>query len=325
MILSLLVEKMIELQKHLDSITELSLNEPISWVYLNTSEPKYLVFENESDHPKYVVQYGETSSITQAYQHLSQIAPLLPQTVPSPIACIRLENQNCVLVQTGMPGVPWFTIRNCYQTFSQWNNFIEKMAVSLREFHSAISTDDKLHKEVVLAEKLEQIAQLYKNQNNVILPSNFDLIIEQQTALLEDIGPITCHFQHGDFCINNLLVSSNRIAVIDFEHFGVNVIPYHDEFLLTSSVIDFTPEFPKLTASGIWEKVINGCKYKRVIQDFQISALFLHYILWWKIESDKNPRRKDRSSVYEALLQKFCLEEEYNRGWRPNLYFSKVS
>ncbi len=42
-------------------------------------------------------------------------------------------------------------------------------------------------------------------------------------------------WQHGDFSLNNLMVSPDSMAVIDFEEFGLTRMPLHDAFGLAFS------------------------------------------------------------------------------------------
>ena len=60
--------------------------------------------------------------------------------------------------------------------------------------------------------------------------------IRTWSQTLDAVGPMRSCWQHGDFSLNNLLVSETAVSVIDFDEFGGTLVPLHDAFGLALSV-----------------------------------------------------------------------------------------
>jgi hypothetical protein len=88
--------------------------------------------------------------------------------------------------------------------------------------------------------------------------------IEQQAGALDSLGEIVSQYQHGDFCLNNLLLSDSSAAIIDFDEFGRTSMPLHDEIGLALSIADLSP-YPEVS---------------RMPKHEQLPGLYLHHLLW---------------------------------------------
>src|SRR3954462_2356117 len=70
---------------------------------------------------------------------------------------------------------------------------------------------------------------------DVRFSENTSASIARWAEALEALAGLPCFWQHGDFCLNNVLVSPARLSIIDFEEFGGPSMPLHDEIGLALS------------------------------------------------------------------------------------------
>src|SRR5207237_1152587 len=94
---------------------------------------------------------------------------------------------------------------------------------------------------------------------------------------LEGLGEVPGFWQHGDFCLNNLLVSPSALAIIDFDEFGYTLMPLHDQIGLALSLHDLAPR-------GVLPLPLDGeitsSPGAGPVERSHLPGLFLHHLLW---------------------------------------------
>src|SRR5204863_8352312 len=105
-------------------------------------------------------------------------------------------------------------------------------------------------------------------------------LVMRRAERLDDCGALDSHWQHGDFSLNNLLVSPESVGIIDFDEFGETSMPLHDEFGLALSV--------RLSQEGACDLPWSSCLAVSVgyaaerggYDELTVEGLLLHHLLW---------------------------------------------
>ena len=293
----------------------------LSWILLNTPDPKYLLFSGDPDCPEFVVQISPSKSLLPVYENQRMLWELLPDSIPEPLQFSEIGKERAVMVQAGAPGLPWFTLRSQLREMRAWRHVIPRMINALNKFHSSVAGVSSWSSKRRPATMLADVAQKVINRIQNKLPTNINGVIDQQIKLLEEVGDFDCHYQHGDFCLNNSLVTDENVMIIDFEHFGVVSMPYHDEFRLMSSLLHFCPEISKSVCDELWQQIHTSCEYRKYFGERHVAGLFLHSLLFWISWTTDRPRRAERHRYNLRLLDTFCANESTDTRWRPGIYF----
>ena len=136
--------------------------------------------------------------------------------------------------------------------------------------------------------------------------------VQQQVKLLskqlDSMGAIEVHCQHGDFCLNNLLVESDQLHIINFEDFGITSMPLHDEIALALSMFSNAPANVSTTLQHEIYCCIEKTQYRSIL-----PGLFMHHLLLRLGQWSQGSRRRHYRSWLMSLLQDFAQA--------PNSYF----
>jgi hypothetical protein len=305
---------------HLQSLLEKELNRsfsfPLSFVCINTAEPKYLVFEEDFSCPIYVMQIGEASKLGKIDCMLRRLWELLPDSVPEPILFrIVSGSQQALFIQSGLVGYPWFTLRSRIKSNQQFRTLVQRSTKALQKFQRGVINEPRWHTKINLSTELKKIGQSYKKLNRSDLPLNFDTKLQLEILNLKELPDVECYPQHGDFCLNNLIFDREIVSLVDFEYFGRVYMPYMDEFLLFASLVDFVPNPQVTDLDEIWKAVSENSYYKSKISGSHLSGIYMFFLMWWYIETNENERRKKRGDLYRQLLEKHCLYLDTVSSW----------
>jgi len=87
-------------------------------------------------------------------------------------------------------------------------------------------------------------------------------------------------WQHGDFSLNNLLVTGDTVSIIDFEEFGATQVPLHDAFGLALSVPLSQEERCPLTVQDCIVECVRPALKDESVEPALTAPLFMHHLLW---------------------------------------------
>ena len=200
-----------------------------------TTRPKFLVFNRQSEHPVCVVEFGPRERLVRVDGILSQLHPRFPTGVARPIVCRSWHNGTYVQIQEGLGGMPWFRLSDGLATAANWKAMLDRAVAAMLSLHAATRDVPAWSDSVLAGAELRRQAALC-NRDAQLLSGP---VLERTRAWSEELdaaGPMASCWQHGDFSLNNLLVSDAAVAVIDFDEFGGTVVPLHDAFGLALSV-----------------------------------------------------------------------------------------
>ena len=256
-----------------------------------TTRPKYLVFDESSEQPACVVEFGETERLSAVEKVLAELSPRLPQTVPASLRCAHWQAGTSVHVQQGLPGTPWFRISDDLDSPSKWLALLERASVTVASLHAAVRAVPAWSGLVYPGMELRRQAMLSRFRG-VTLSSQVLTRVEEWAAEADRGGPLDSCSQHGDFSLNNLLVSRQSIAIIDFDEFGRTRMPLHDVFGLALSMRLSQGDRCPLTT----RECISRCvAWTLGVHDAPVSALpalLLHHLLWRINQCDGLQRRE---------------------------------
>jgi aminoglycoside phosphotransferase (APT) family kinase protein len=112
---------------------------------------------------------------------------------------------------------------------------------------------------------------------------------------------MTAVAQHGDFSLNNLMVASDGMAVIDFEEFALTWMPLHDAIGLGLSFSMSQDGRCPISVRDCVERCIGGPRAVAAFDPGVLRALLLHHLLWRINQSHGVPARARLRTVLIAL------------------------
>lgn len=270
----------------------------VSVAYIRTSHPKFLIFEADSEKPTCVVEFGPESELRRVHDTLVQLHHRLPNAIPRSLVCAAWRKGVHVHIQEGLPGVPWFRVADHCQSRHDWNELIRRAVETMARFHSALADVPRWTRQVNVHRELrQQLRQL--DIEGVSLSSAASCCADSWAREFESGPPLDGVCQHGDFSINNILVSDDGLRIIDFEEFGATAMPLHDAFgLALSFSLSQSRRCPlsraQCIAACVEPSLTSG------LERHHLPALLLHFLLW---RINQSGRLAQRTEVRKVLLR----------------------
>ena len=283
----------------------------LSVAALSATHPKFLVFADDRSRPACVVEVGPMPQMQRHHDVLSKLHATIPDLVPEPLACAPWDAASAVCVQGGLPGLPWFALRREYRSARQWQKLLEYAVRALCLFQMAARAERGWIATVEPGNALR--AQLDGCVDaGIVFDSPTLRFVTRHAQRLDRLGAIPSHWQHGDFSLNNLLVSQTSVGIIDFDELGETSMPLHDEFGLAISM--------RLSQEGAcdlpWRSCLDTCvsyAAARARYDAETTeGLLLHHLLWRIRRSLVSPSRAPLRQSLLDMLAAFAAEPS---GW----------
>jgi len=275
---------------------------------ISTTRPIYLVFGDEYDHPTYVIRKLTEDQDFKAHNVHKYLYQLVDNQVPKPAGLYEFAG-NQYDVQHGVKGAPWFQIKSRIRTEDERTRLEDKCWRTLADFHSAIAADSlSKPKELSPHEELLKVYAQYQSTEQII---NIELeeLVGLAARELSKMPNCTSIPQHGDFCLNNLVIDTAHITVIDFEDFAITTMPLYDQFTLALSLPSCSQE-PQLATKVMSLGQIEDSAEVHGIPIKNIRWHFLHHILLrlgpWSI----GEKRKQYRLWLQQVLDQFVFEHK---------------
>lgn len=247
-----------------------------SVIRIETTTPVYLVFERTSAVPRWVVRVGTVEPLLRTHDILLTIGRHAPGLVPQSILCERWRGAQWIHVQTGVAGLPWFQLQQRLTTATAWNTLAERARDTLGALHDTVRQVPPWVVEVQPATELRRCI----DANAVVLNDRVMSAMHGAARSLDRLGSVTWFAQHGDYCLNNLIVLDDRVTVIDFDEFGTTAMPLHDEFGLAMSLGDLMPGRLGETLAGHLRRALVPTLTASPWLTVHLESLFAHHLLW---------------------------------------------
>ncbi len=286
-----------------------------SVVCIRTAEPKYLVFGRDTDAPAYVLQCGPRDALIRVHDITAALSEAMPGRLPEPLALVPGANGTWILVQRGLPGTPWFTLKHRVRTKAQWESIRDDAIDTLHALRQATRNERRWYEPSNLAERARRVRIGCERVTGA--PARGGPELEALISRLDRHGTERRLVQHGDFCVNNLLFGTADAALIDFEHFGHVHMPLHDEFLLTGSLLDLHPGESATVARSLWESVVANAREAESLDAGDVHALFTVHLMWWVVESASSTLRAEKCARYRTALERELGALADEEPWRP--------
>ncbi len=280
---------------------ELVRDRAVSVARIRTTRPIYLAFVPDSEWPVSALQFGTRDELLPLHEVMSALHPLVPDLVPDALACEPVSASTWVLVQEGLPGTPWFRLRERLRSIGDWLALRGRAAAALRRLHGAIEGCGRFRVGVDIAGEMRLQLRRYVERYGGARE-----VVDRVEAIVASLGPLPprpAFWQHGDYCLNNVLVDEDRLGIIDFEEFGRTAVPLHDEFGLALSCDHFMRD---LRGAPTLADQVRACVAPALAerQDLlpHVDALFVHHLLWRVNQCADRPTRKAIGDELTALL-----------------------
>jgi aminoglycoside phosphotransferase len=275
----------------------------LSVARIETTNPVYLVFDETSDAPRWVVRVGPRATVSRDHDTLRALHSVAPTLVPRSIYCGLWKDTEWVHIQSGLKGSPWFRLQHSLETTHDWSRIKTGARDALRLLHTAIRANPSWIRGVDLA------AELQRQRDRTSGLRSRSVAIERaldaaHLALLRH-GPTPWFSQHGDFCLNNLLFTESTVGVIDFEEFGLTAMPLHDEFGLVLSFADLTPRPFEDTLADHVASVLADVLHTTPWLTHCLEGLFLHHLLWRISQCSTLSNRASVMGSLQEVLERY--------------------
>lgn len=259
-------------------LPKLCKNKTLSIVCLATSNPVFLIFFDDSKIPELVVRISESESIRQAHQTTEKLYKLLVDLIPEPLILVKEEGKN-IAIQKGVKGDPWFRLADKFKYPTQREKIRTRAIKSLNRLHHEVSLSPGWVSSIKPGNELRRT---YKHciDSGTNLPAGIDKMVTYLSENLDKLGGIISFPQHGDFCLNNLIIDEKEIHIIDFEDFGKTSMPFHDNFTLALSLYQLTPQPTNNALSGEIYTCINDTPLQTTFKSSDLQGFFLNHLLF---------------------------------------------
>ena len=269
---------------------------------VRTTRPKYLVFDADSTRPACVVEFGDEGRLRRIDAILSELHWRCPGAVPRPLVCAPWGRGTAVHIQEGLPGLPWFRLADTLPTDAAWQSLLDRAVAAMRRLHVASAGVPEWVGTIDVREALAEQVRLCRSSGAPLAPRLLQQIEDCGTGL-DGLTAVPVVWQHGDFSLNNLMVSPDAMAVIDFDEFGLTSMPLHDAFGLAFS---FQWSQDGRCPIGIDEclKRCIGTPLPEAFDDAAMRALLLHHLLWRINQSHGHPTRARLGIRLASLVER---------------------
>jgi hypothetical protein len=283
----------------------------LSVAALSATHPKFLVFDGDRSRPACVVEIGPVAQMRRHHEVLLGLHARIPGVVPEPLACTQWDLVSAICIQGGLPGLPWFALRREYRTARQWQTLLEHAVRSLRQFQVAAHGERDWTARIHAGDALRAQVRASVDAGLLFDPAVISFVM-RRAERLDDLGTIEGHWQHGDFSLNNLLVSPRSVGIIDFDEFGETCMPLHDEFGLALSMRLSQDGACDLPWSMCLEVCVRDAAERMGYDRVTVEGLLLHHLLWRVRRSLASPARRPLRQSLLAILDGFAWNPD---GW----------
>jgi len=279
--------------------------EKLSVACISTTNPVYLVFKDGSTRPEFVLRRADSTDVVRAHEITEKLFAISGGLVPEPLGIV-ISNGHEYAIQKGVGGSPWFQIAAQYSSEVDWDNLRSRALQVLTRLHENSSRIAEwsctCKPGELIRESLSVCLSIGTKLSDLVISR-----VEEMAKQLDIIGELKVFPQHGDFCLNNLMVEKKDMHVIDFEDFGMTNLPLFDEFTLALSLASQAPE----SAGSSFEKELFLCTQEKLeqlgIERDLLPSLFMCHLLVRLGPWSAGVQRKEYREWLLSVLDRFVL------------------
>jgi hypothetical protein len=286
-----------------------------SVVAVRTTHPKYLVFDGDPARPACVVEFGDRLRLTRRHHVLEELHSLLPDAVPASLCCRPCTSDIYAHIVAGVDGVPWFRLADGLSTPAGWRSVLDRAVSAMRRFHHAVQKVPQWRSEVSVAYALTGQLRRCLSEGGGLPRDVVDGV--WSTIATTPVSLVPGFWQHGDFSLNNLMMTPQGAVIIDFDEFGRTAVPLHDAFGLAFSFPLSQPGQCPITVTECISACVEGYVDPFVGDASIVRPLLLHHLLWRINECDAHPTRAPlRSRLSDVLAHVVTCGDDWTEGVR---------
>jgi len=274
--------------------------EAMSVACVQTTHPKYLVFNGNAERPAFVVQFGAREAMERTHRTLVRVHAGAPAVVPQSLVCTPAAGDEYVHIQTGLPGLPWFRIADRCRSRADWVSLLHRGLAALGQLQAAVAAVPEWTGTVYPGRELRALVESSRELHDVGLTADATAGIER----LDRLGPVFTAYRHGDFSVNNLLIGDTSVGIIDFDEFGETMMPLHDEIGLALSLPLSQQGVCPLSVRECLEICVTPAIARGDVAAPAVPGLLLHHLLW-RIERCRAWQTRER---LRATLARYVSE-----------------
>jgi hypothetical protein len=286
---------------------------------LRTATPRVLVFTAGAEVPVCTLEFGRREDLEKIHSVLSRLHPLVPDLVPESLACEAWDSRRWVLVQSGLAGRPWFGLTRRTRTGGDWEHVLNVTLEALDRLHGAVRRIPEWTSSISPAAELRAVGTRLATLG-VELPEGSAAAVEAQARELEELGEVAGFCQHGDFCLNNVMIGAQSVGIVDFEDFGLTSMPLQDRIGLALSVAELSST--TATVDPVDPLAVFLGRGRDTVPPPAIPGLVLYYLLW-RVERAHGVR--ERSGKKTALLRQIADFVASPESFRPGSMAGKTA
>jgi aminoglycoside phosphotransferase len=283
--------------------------ENASIISIKTTHEIFLVFTEDDSSPACVISIGKEERMQHLRHVLGILNKALPNSTPEPLSFDKLDKDQYILVQSGLPGTPWFQLSRRIKNKRGWIELFTRSLESLRQFQSAVRAIPEWRAEMSPGNELRRVAAAC---GHIELPDSCEEQVTHYVEILDKLGEFACYSQHGDFCLNNLLFSDGSASIIDFDEFGLTSMPYHDEFMLAHSFNEVSGGDTGHYPGDLLEYLLNGEYSGEINSPPVLQGLYLYHLFYRLMLADSLQQRQDLKPTIISTIGDFLA--------KPNQY-----
>lgn len=278
--------------------------EGVSRLRIRTTQPLVLLFNRDAEVPACVAQRGRRQELSASHEVMQRLRASDPTLVAEPLGLLDDGPEWAWGVIRGLAGWPWFTLPHLYPGPAGLATVTDVALATLRRFGAAVSQYDDWRLS-------EPLALCLSRELDGIVATHGELAVSVDPvrrrtwlAALEDVDPRGWHSQHGDFCLNNLLLHERSASIIDFEEFGLAAAPLHDAFGLALSLHEFAERSGIPAAPGdLLDRCARDDARGEVLPREARTALLVHHLCWRINQCEARPTRAEIAARLVGYLR----------------------
>lgn len=274
---------------------------------ISTSRPIYLAFGGKSNYPTYVIRKITNANTLEACSVDNEIYQLAGNLVPEPVGIYEFAGE-LYDIKRGVKGAPWFQLKSRIRTKKARVDLEQRIWLALKDFQKAIRSKYKVSIDSIRPH--QELRNVYSDYLKTGEPINIDLerIVNRGVKDLLQAPECSSLPQHGDFCLNNLIIDKNHITVIDFEDFSLTSMPIYDYFTLSLSLPTSSGQLVSL--EDVFNKdIIIHFAHANCIPEEIIKWHFLHHLLLrlgpWSMGSERALFRIRLTKLLDNFIEKY--------------------
>jgi len=277
---------------------------------VSTSRPIYLVFNKKPSYPEYVVRRLDDTHAFHSNRVHNELYRLVGNLVPEPVGIYEHAGEKYD-VQRGVKGAPWFQVKSKIRSEVERKHLETRMWQTLTSFHAAIRAEGKSEPKANDLQPHEELRKAFLEYQSTVETENTRLtkLVELAINDLSQMPNCPSISQHGDFCLNNLIIDTDHITVIDFEDFAIAAMPMYDHFTLALSLPSCGPE-PADAANIYNQSNIISAASILAIPGAAVKWHFLHHLLLRLGPWSTGEKRKLYRSWLTQVLDSYLADQE---------------